>query len=80
MKNIKLITITLFITLLSSCRYETPIMPMVIEEINQYGNGLCKYETSKNVRKTHPFNLYMDGCVIDSCGKFNVGDTIRLTK
>jgi len=76
-KLITLLTITIF---LSSCRYETPKMPFVVQEINQFRNGFCKYESYTSRIITHPFSFYWDACIIDTCGKFNVGDTIKLTK
>jgi len=76
-KLITILTITMF---LSSCRYETPKIPFIVEEINQFEDGFCKYESSKTKTLTHPFNIYWDACIIDSCGKFNVCDTVKLTK
>lgn len=67
----KLITIMLFITLLSSCMY-TSFKPTYwkIVDINKLEN-YCTYEI-----ETFGFNTYF----LDSCNKYDIGDTIKLTK
>ena len=57
--------LVLIVIFLVSCS-EAPLPNFKINEIRRLNNGLCCYENSSG------------RIIFDTCGKFNVGDTIKL--
>lgn len=76
-KLITILTITMF---LSSCQNRIANTPLIVQSIEVYKNKICRYyvystfSTDKNICNSE------NASFLDSCSKFNVGDTIKLTK
>jgi len=81
----KIIISIFLVVMLSSCGYETPnnMNVMIITEIgtSDYGKGLCYYvgkgSTTSGISEVFAESRF---CFYDNCGKFNVGDTIKISK
>jgi len=77
----KLITLLFITTLFSSCGRKAADFRqgIVIQDIESH-YGACIYYTTTTIWSGgNPFEL-TNAYFFDSCGKFNVGDTIILTK
>lgn len=83
----KLILMLFILIGLTSCRYETPINGIIIHDIIKYDDIHCRYESAANdgtsryyTTSTSPFSTHWCTSIIDSCGKYNIGDTIIFKK
>ena len=77
----KLIFISLIGLMFTSCGY-APIdnsRPIVINLIERYNKTHCLYYFQGNKMIVNPFSFSDNNTfVLDSCGKYNIGDTIKL--
>jgi hypothetical protein len=80
MKKLKLILILLTVMIVSSCQYETPINYIVVREISHYNDTNCYYEGDLKYRPTPVIFSHWGTAVIDYCGKYQIGDTIKFCK
>lgn len=82
--KIKIITLILITILLNSCGYKNAYFTSnntIITEIGTSSYGECYYITERGVDASiTDFFTSNDVILYDSCGKFQIGDTIKLTK
>lgn len=75
------IKILLSLLFLSSCGYEAMKPGSEIVEIRMYyTDGLCVYYTSAKNATAIEVCAKGGGWFVDSCGRFNIGDRVWLTR
>lgn len=65
----------------SGCGYESPKEYIIISNIKVHNNILCNYQTLPSAHSNHDAFIghwYVN--IIDTCGKYNIGDTIVFIK
>lgn len=75
----KKLLIVILVFMMSGCGYATPDtqIGIVIEYIHSSKDDYCFYYGKGN---EDMFSLASDFRIRDKCGKFNIGDTIKLIK
>lgn len=77
MKKLIILTITI---LLSSCSNRIGNTPLIVKSVEVYKDEICKYYVYSTFKNDLNGLDTEEASFLDSCSKFNVGDTIILTK
>ena len=76
----KLMTLSILLIGLSSCENRIADTPLIVKEIKTYNNKICRYYVYSTFKSDlNSFNRE-NASFLDSCSKFNVGDTLKIIK
>jgi len=76
----KIITILTITLLMSSCENRIADTPLIVKSVEVYNSNICKYTVYSTFKSDLNSFDHENASFLDSCNKFNVGDTIKLYK
>lgn len=76
MRGRKMVLLFSVAILFASCMYNIDnTEPMVVRSIDAYGKNICIYSFRHKETIGYGFSR-----LLDSCGKYNIGDTVTISK